>query len=152
MRLFTSSFAVAAVAALSLSALPNPASACGGKGKDMQAVKTVSVGELAQLLDAAAGRPERLVVVDVNSPATRARQGVIPGAVLLTSSSQYATDKELPASKATPLVFYCANTRCGASKTAAERALQAGYVNVAILPEGIAGWREAQQPTQTPSI
>jgi len=41
--------------------------------------------------------------------------------MLLSSSSQYALN-ELPADKASRLVFYCANPRCGASHQAALRA------------------------------
>jgi rhodanese-related sulfurtransferase len=88
--------------------------------------------------------------VDANGKETRAKQGVIPGAVLLTSSSQYAVE-ELPKEKDAKLVFYCANEKCSASHKAAKRALENGYTDVAVLPEGIAGWKQAGQPTQKPN-
>ena len=95
-------------------------------------------------------REKKAVPVDANGKETRTSQGVIPGAVLLTSSSQYAVS-ELPADKSSKLVFYCANQKCGASHAAAKRAMENGYTNVAVLPEGIAGWKQAGQPTAKPN-
>ena len=91
-----------------------------------------------------------LVVFDANSDKTRADQGIIPGAKLLTSAVKYDVAKELPASKSDKLVFYCASERCSASKQAAERAITAGHTDVAILPAGISGWKAEGQPTQVP--
>ena len=85
--------------------------------------------------------------VDANGEATRKKMGVIPGAVLLTDSESFSTS-ELPKDKARTLVFYCANAHCGASHEAAARALTAGYTNVKVLPEGIAGWVQAGKQTQ----
>jgi rhodanese-related sulfurtransferase len=73
---------------------------------------------------------------------------VIPGAVLLTDSETFNVS-ELPTDKSKELVFYCANTRCGASHQAAEKALTAGYTNVKVMPEGIAGWVKAGKKVQT---
>jgi rhodanese-related sulfurtransferase len=95
-------------------------------------------------------KEKKAVPVDANGKETRTSQGVIPGAVLLTSSSQYAVS-ELPADKSSKLVFYCANQKCGASHAAAKRAMENGYTNVAVLPEGIAGWKQAGQPTAKPN-
>src|SRR5687767_7014311 len=47
--------------------------------------------------------------MDANTPEYRQENGVIPGATLLTSASQYDTAKELPAEKNTRMVFYCTN-------------------------------------------
>ena len=85
--------------------------------------------------------------VDANGEATRKKLGVIPGAVLLTDSEAFSTS-ELPKDKSKALVFYCANTHCSASEEAAARALTAGYTNVKVLPEGIAGWVAAGKQTQ----
>ena len=95
-------------------------------------------------------KEKKAVPVDANGKETRTSQGVIPGAVLLTSSSQYAVS-ELPADKSSKLVFYCANQKCGASHAAAKRAMENGYTNVAVLPDGIAGWKQAGQPTAKPN-
>jgi rhodanese-related sulfurtransferase len=85
--------------------------------------------------------------VDANGDGTRKKMGVIPGAVLLSDYETF-TPAELPTDKAKPLVFYCANTHCGASHEAATRAITAGYTNVKVLPDGIAGWVKAGKKTQ----
>ncbi len=90
------------------------------------------------------------VPVDANSDDTRKEKGVVPGAVLLTSSSRYEIS-ELPSDKSAELVFYCGSTSCTASDTAAERALENGYTNVHVMRAGIKGWKEAGKPTETPN-
>lgn len=104
------------------------------------AVPTVTVAQLDTLLASKACQP-----VDANGDETRKKMGVIPGAILLTSSESLA---ELPTDKSKPLVFYCANTHCDASHQAAETAIAAGYKDVKVLPEGIAGWVKANKKTQ----
>jgi rhodanese-related sulfurtransferase len=100
----------------------------------------VSVTELDGLLAKGGCTP-----VDANGEATRKKRGVIPGAVKLTDYETYSA-AELPADKARPLVFYCANEQCGASHTAAEKAVLAGYKDVRVLPAGILGWVAAGKP------
>ena len=104
--------------------------------------RSASVDELAKWTKAKTAVP-----VDANGKQLRASEGVIPGAVLLTSSASYEL-KELPANKSAQLVFYCANEKCTASHLAARRAMDNGYTNVAILPAGIKGWKAAGQPTK----
>jgi len=105
-------------------------------------VPEVTVDELAALLAQSACVP-----VDANGARTREKQGVIPGAVLLTDSAEYLPS-ELPGDKAKALVFYCANEACSASHEAAARARLAGHPNVRVLPAGIAGWKKAGKATQ----
>jgi rhodanese-related sulfurtransferase len=105
-------------------------------------VATVSVAQLDRML-----ADDACQAVDANGDLTRKKLGVIPGAVLLTDFDGYAMT-ELPADKGKPLVFYCANTECPASHQAAEKAIAAGYRDVKVLPEGIAGWRNAGKKTQ----
>ena len=105
------------------------------------AVPAVTVDELSQLL----ARHE-CQAVDANGDATRRRMGVIPGALLLRDMD--AVD-QLPADRTRGLVFYCANTACGASHEAAERAIAAGYTHVRVLPDGIAGWVKAGKATSS---
>jgi rhodanese-related sulfurtransferase len=105
-------------------------------------VPTVTVDEVDKQL--AAGD---CVPVDANGEQTRKKMGVVPGAVLLTDSEKFNVS-ELPADKSKALVFYCANTRCGASHEAAGRALTAGYTNVKVMPEGIAGWVSSGKKVQ----
>lgn len=106
-------------------------------------VPTVTVDQLDTMLANNEGQ-----AVDANGDGTRHKLGVIPGAVLLTDSEGYVPS-ELPADKAKSLVFYCANTACSASNEAAAKAILAGYTNVKVLPEGIAGWVKAGKKIQT---
>jgi rhodanese-related sulfurtransferase len=105
-------------------------------------VPTITVDEVDHMLAAGQCQP-----VDANGDGTRKKLGVLPGAVLLTDSEDFQL-AELPADKGKPLVFYCANTHCGASHHAAEKALTAGYTHVKVMPEGIAGWVKAGKKTQ----
>lgn len=128
-------------AALSLAlAVPTAAWACG---EENTTVTQVTPKEGAEL------QKKGTTFVDANGKDTRSKYGVIPGAILLTSYSEYDANKELPGKKDQPLVFYCANTKCGASFEAAKKAQAAGYTNVAVLPDGIKGWKDAGLPTQT---
>ena len=51
-----------------------------------------------------------VAIFDANDPEFRAKNGVIPGAKLLSSAHDFDL-KVLPADKATPLVFYCSNKK-----------------------------------------
>jgi len=104
-------------------------------------ISEISVADVEHQLTAG-----RLVAVDANGEQTRKKMGVVPGAVLLTSSEDISA---LPPDKAKPLVFYCANTRCSASDKAASKAATAGYTNVKVMREGIAGWVRAGKQVQT---
>ena len=128
-----------------------PVLACDGEEHAQTAqIGNVTVDQLASKLATAKKAPAgkaALAIFDANTAQTRAEKGVIPTAILLASSSDYDTAL-LPKSKGDELVFYCAATKCGASHTAAQRALEAGYTNVKVLPEGIAGWVKAGKATQ----
>lgn len=104
---------------------------------------TITVDEVDQKL--AAGQ---VIPVDANGEGTRKKMGTLPGAVLLTDYETFSVS-ELPSDKSKELVFYCSNTRCGASHEAAEKALTAGYTNVKVMPDGIAGWVKAGKKVQT---
>jgi rhodanese-related sulfurtransferase len=110
-----------------------------GAARPGAAVPAVTVDELDRMLAS-----HEYQAVDANGDATRRRMGVIPGAVLLRDLD--AVD-QLPADRARGLVFYCANTACGASHEAAEKAITAGYSRVKVLPVGIAGWVKAGKQT-----
>ena len=100
----------------------------------------IKVADLKKLM---ADSTHKVAVFDANNVDTRKKDGFIPGAVLLSSFNSYDVAKELPADKNTTLVFYCANTRCTASHTAAQRAVDAGYTHVDVLTDGIQGWVSA---------
>lgn len=136
-------FVRSALVALAL-ALPSAAFACDGESQAeaKASVKTVTIAQLVELQKA-----KKATVLDANNDEVRAKYGTIPGAVLLTNFQSFDPAKELPAAKDSKLVFYCANTRCGASHQAAEKALTLGYTDVNVLPDGIMGWKQAGQPT-----
>jgi rhodanese-related sulfurtransferase len=136
---------LAAVAAVAVS-IPLQALACDGEGMASVEVKKVDVQSLAEMQ-----KKLSVQVYDANSEKTRSEQGIIPGATMLTSASQYDLEKELTPVKDAALVFYCANEKCRASHVAAERAAKAGYTNVSVLPAGIKGWKEAGQRTVKPT-
>lgn len=118
----------------------------GGCRATAEKPQVVTVGQLATLLKT--GDPPRLY--DANGETTRREYGVIPGATLLPNSRDYPLAL-LPVARTTHLVFYCASSWCGAAEGAAKRAMSAGYRAVAVLPEGIKGWREAGLPTEKPN-
>jgi rhodanese-related sulfurtransferase len=128
----------------SLAAVALTITAACSQHQNSAAISAVTVDQLDRMLAGHACR-----AVDANGDATRRHMGIIPGAVLLRDMD--AVD-QLPADKTTGLVFYCANTACGASHEAAEHARTAGYTHVQVLPDGIAGWVKAgKQTTPWPS-
>lgn len=131
-----------ALAALAAASLLSCASA---RATEMDKFKLIHVPDLVAELQSS-----HPAIFDANGDKTRQKEGIIPGAKLLSSSGEYDVAKELPAAKDSELVFYCGNTKCMASHTAAKRAVQAGYTNVAVLADGIKGWKEAGQKTARP--
>ncbi len=127
---------------VSLALLPAALASCrAGTG----GLPAVGIPELVSSL-ASASPP---LVVDANSVETRARLGVIPGALLLSSHRDYALS-ELPADTGRRLVFYCHSSLCGAARDAALRASEAGYTRVTVMPEGIRGWVDAGRAVDHP--
>ncbi len=117
-------------------------------GKDKAAksegFKLIKVAELSKWMDG----PEKASVhiYDANSDEARKADGLIPGAVALASSSSYEVSV-LPENKADKVVFYCANTQCLASHSAAKRASESGYTSVYVMADGIEGWKKAKKKT-----
>ena len=122
------------------------ARACG-EDMQQQAVRQISIEQLAAAMKA----HQNITIVDANGPETRAKFGVIPGAVLLSNYNTYTPTAELPADKNQVLVFYCGSTLCTAAPQAAQKAADAGYVNVYVMHAGIKGWTAAKQPTARPA-
>jgi len=110
--------------------------------EDAPSLAVTTVDELASALEKGEATP-----IDANRDKFRAEHGQIPGATLLTSSSEF-DESELPEDKASALVFYCANQRCSASHKAAKRAKGFGFENVSVLTAGLMGWVEAGQEVQ----
>ena len=67
-------------------------------------LKTVSVAQLVQLRN---DKKSNVIVFDADPAGHRAANGVIPGALVLTSSNHYDPAIELPKDKRSKLVFYC---------------------------------------------
>lgn len=130
------------VAALGAAACSKPNPSTATVQQPQHTIAAVTVDELDAKLTAGNTQP-----VDANRDETRKKLGVVPGAVLLTDSEAFQLS-ELPADKSKELVFYCANQQCGASHQAAAKAIAAGYENVRVMPEGIAGWVKAGKKTQ----
>jgi rhodanese-related sulfurtransferase len=107
-------------------------------------VTQVAVSDVATFV-----REKSATIFDANGDDTRKEYGVVPGAVLLTSSKNFSMDV-LPSSKTSKLVFYCGGVMCRASDSAASRAAQAGYSDVNVMRDGIKGWKNAGQPTEMP--
>jgi hypothetical protein len=93
------------VAALSLASL----AACSKSDGDSSGAKaeanlpSMTVDEVDKAITA-----KEATAVDCNHDKLRQKLGVVPGAILVTSSDAYEA-KELPADKTTKLVFYCAD-------------------------------------------
>jgi rhodanese-related sulfurtransferase len=136
--------AAAAVVAL---LVPVRALACGDHDTSTMAhletpvIQRVDVNKVLELQ-----KMSVVYIYDANSEKTRKENGVVPGATLLASATEYDV-KVLPPSKESAVVFYCANAMCRASTFAAERATRAGYSNVSVMAVGIKGWKAAGQKT-----
>ena len=85
------------------------AAAAGGAGCGTSDArfKLIHVDDLVALLGAHEGA---VTLLDANGSDFRAKEGVIPGAVLLSSYKAYDVEGELPARKDARLVFYCADS------------------------------------------
>ncbi len=112
-----------------------------------QGFQLIHVSQLAQMLKE---QSASVRVLDANNQDFRQKEGVIPGATLLPESHDYDVAALLPKEKADTLVFYCANTKCMASHTAASRAVKAGYTHVDVLADGLEGWKKAGEPVAKP--
>lgn len=110
--------------------------ACRADLSDLQVI------EVAELVEWSAGGAN-VTICDANNEDTRARYGVIPGAVLLSSYRDYDPAVELPADKGGRLVFYCHSEMCGAAGDAARVARDAGYRDIWVMAPGIRGWADA---------
>ncbi len=108
----------------------------------LMGLKTISPDDLHRL----AQNPERVSIIDVNSPQSWIRARV-PGARNLDPAA-YA-DSDLPPDKNAVLVFYCSNPMCRKAPNAARRAKKIGYNNVHAMSAGISGWLAARLPTES---
>lgn len=88
-----------------------------------------------------------IYVFDANDNQTREKEGVIPGSTALKGTRDYNLSV-LPKDKTAAVVFYCGGPMCMASHEAAKRAINAGYTKVAVMSDGITGWKKAGYETE----
>ncbi len=95
----------------------------------------VSAAHLKKLIDEKAG----YVLVDAR-PKRVADKGMIPTAINIPDTEFDKHVDQLPADKATPLIYYCGGLECVLSDKSADKARQLGYRNVMTYPEGHPQW------------
>jgi len=117
-----------------------------GCHSDSANLETLSIAQVADLMK----KDDAVVICDANGTSIRDKYGVVPGAVLLAGYGAEDITAALPATKNTPLVFYCSSRMCSAAPRAANKAVDAGYTDVYVMPEGIKGWVQAGQPVDKP--
>lgn len=105
-------------------------------------VGAVSVAFLKKQLDEKAP----MLIVDSRPKARMYDKGHIPGAVSIPDSSFDSMLSKLPADKATPLYFYCGGLSCKLSSNSADKAIQLGYSQVKVVPDGYPAWEKAYGP------
>jgi rhodanese-related sulfurtransferase len=104
----------------------------------------ITISELKSLMSS-----KKVTLLDANGTESY-QKGHIPGAIDFTANEGQLA-KLLPADKNAPVVAYCANPKCNAYQGAAKAAAKLGYKNIKHLTAGIAGWKEAGEPTQVAS-
>lgn len=141
MRLFSTLLVAAAFVTGGVSV----ATACPGekmaKEKAGPTYALIEVDQLAQWVDA-----KKAKVFHATSEEKFAKAH-IPGATRVDYDGM--TADALGAAKDDRVVFYCANTGCGASEKAAKAALKLGFVNVYVYKGGIDGWQAAGKQVAT---
>lgn len=81
-----------------------------------------------------------LLIVDSRPAARQYDPGHIPGAVNIPDSQFDKLAGQLPADKATRLVFYCGGVECPLSHSSAAKAEKLGYANIAVYAAGMPDW------------
>jgi hypothetical protein len=99
--LFAAALSIPAIAGCSKPDTP-PAAPAADKAADK--LSSMTIDEVESALAANQAKP-----VDCNGDSLRKKLGVVPGAILVTDDESYAAS-ELPADKATKLVFYCSDS------------------------------------------
>jgi phosphoribosylformylglycinamidine (FGAM) synthase-like amidotransferase family enzyme len=71
--------------------------------KDEQKLATMTMDEVEAAITSG-----QATAVDCNGDRTRKKDGILPGAIMVTDEEQYGAS-ELPADKSRKLIFYCAD-------------------------------------------
>jgi rhodanese-related sulfurtransferase len=80
------------------------------------------------------------MLVDSRPKRTADKEGMIPTAVHISDSEFDKHTDQLPADKATELIFYCGGLACPLSGNSAEKAIKLGYTNVKTYTLGHPDW------------
>jgi rhodanese-related sulfurtransferase len=88
-----------------------------------------------------------VTVIDVNGSDSY-KAGHIPTAIDFGKDGA-VLEKSLPTDKSALIVAYCGGPKCQAYQAAAKKVKELGYTNVKHLSAGIAGWKEAGEPTES---
>lgn len=105
------------------------------------AVRPVTLAEV-ETLTAKTPEEGKYALVD-SRPEIKYFEGHLPWAQSLPWQEMKDRLDELPAAKATKLVFYCGGVKCDLSQKAAALAIEKGYTDVGVFAEGEPAWREA---------
>jgi cysteine synthase/rhodanese-related sulfurtransferase len=105
---------------------------------------TVSVPDLARILEGGAGAAAKPLVIDVR-PSSQFADMHIPGSVSLPQSELSHRKGELPPDRETPIVMACAIGKFSKPTTLYLKSL--GYRNVRSLKGGVNEWVRKQLPT-----
>lgn len=100
----------------------------------------ITPDELHQLL----ASPTPPIVLDVRIPATRAREGWIPGSIAVTPTDEHNSDQSLQ------IVVYCDCPNDASAAVAARRLQERGFMHVRPLAGGFDSWRDRGLPIQGP--
>ena len=110
---------------------------------------SVYAGEFADISPQdvlAAANAKSAVIIDVNGPDSY-KAGHVPGALSFAAIKNNLA-ASLPADKNALVIAYCGSPKCGAYLQAAKAAQKLGYTNIKHMSAGIAGWKEANLPTE----
>ncbi|MDH4317767.1 MAG: rhodanese-like domain-containing protein [Desulfobulbaceae bacterium] len=102
----------------------------------------ISTEELKEMIDKSG---EELTIVDARGP-SEYQEVHIKNAINVPVNDFEQNVGLLPADKTKQIIFYCNGVKCGKSKKAAEKALEAGYENVVVYAEGMPVWEEKGMP------
>jgi rhodanese-related sulfurtransferase len=125
--------ALAAFAPLPKAAAGEQCAACSECSKP--AIRQASLQDVKGIV---AGK-KKGVIVDSRA-AGQFRSGHIPRAISIPIDEKM--DGRLPRDKNAFVVFYCGGETCPLSTTAAEKAIELGYKNVAVFKDGWRGWSQ----------
>ncbi len=81
-----------------------------------------------------------MVLIDSRPKRKKYDKGHIPTAISIPDSQFAKMQDQLPADKATPVVFYCGGLKCRLSHKSAKKAIEMGYTKVKVFAEGYPSW------------